>query len=200
MEGSGYSVVSVVLLCVDSWESSPHLYSKWSWTLPFHFWKAISVRREHAYLPRGLGASTAYFSWSFPFLFPKLPCSEMGRYEKLPIRMPELHECVQRFICSALGWRCQRLPGRQRIGGLSSLDSSPAPASWWWSLSFHPVSSTKWGWLQMEVPFGLHLPPLLKGQIRSSLLLELIKWQDFSKEKKKILFVINNPNILDCRL
>lgn len=34
------------------------------------------------------------FSWSFPSLFPNLPCSKMPRYKKLPVGMPALQSAV----------------------------------------------------------------------------------------------------------
>lgn len=108
----------VVVLYVDSWESFPHFDSKRSWTLPFHVWKEIPVRRLLACLPSGLGASqtTPTFLGPSP-LFPNLLCSKMARYKKLPVGMPGLQRAVtsvhkgsfvQRLDGDTSGFQAQR--------------------------------------------------------------------------------------------
>lgn len=146
--------------CVDSWESFPHLHSKWSWSLPFHICKAMCVRRELACLssglsarqglPASLGSSHLCFPVSAWRWADMASCQSGSRSFK---RSP--HECAQRLICSTLGQRCQRLPGRQRIGVCLHLISrlNPLAAG---SLSFHHVASPKWEWLS-----GGAFPPAL---------------------------------------
>lgn len=96
-----------VLLCVDSWESFPHFDSKRSWTLPFHFWKVISVRRLLACLPSGLGASqtTPTFLGPPPLCFSTSPA----------LRWPDIKSCQS---------GCQNFKGLSQVYTKAHLFSS----------------------------------------------------------------------------
>lgn len=98
-------------------------------------------------------------------------------------------EGTQRLVCSALRWgRCQQLPGRE-LGVCLHLTSPSPPAGWCWSL-FNPCVFTKVRMTAVRSAFALHLPPFLKGQIRSFLLLELIEWQVNQKDSFVIKILI----------
>lgn len=142
--------------------------------------------------------SVAYFSWSAPLLFSNLPYSKMSRYEKLPIGMPELQRDpswvhTQKLLCSALGWGCQRPPGRQRIRGLSLLDFLLASSGRWRHLSAHPASLPKWEWLWIEVSFRPLFTSIFKGT-NKVISASGIKWQNFSKNSyfSLITYILDN--------
>lgn len=163
--------------------------------------KAICVRREWACLPSGLGArpvppaslgpcpshfpSSCALRWA-----DRKSCQSGCQSFKGPHR-----EGAQRLVCSALRWgRCQQLPGRE-LGVCLHLTSpchQRADAEVFSTRVFTKVRMTA-----VRSAFCPSLASIFKGT-NKVISASRVNWM--TGLIKKILSVIENPNMLDCRL
>lgn len=134
MEGSDYSlVVGCFVVCGQLRVISSSLFQI-KLDPPFSVLKSYLYEKRAGIFTSWARSqpSAAYFSWCFLSPFPNLPALRWADMKSCQSGCQSFkgirRECAQRLVCSALGRRRQWLPGRRRIGGLSSLDFLTAPS------------------------------------------------------------------------